>query len=305
MINGLRSVALGVTDLPAAAAFFEDIWALEPVSAPAGAVFLRGTGRYHHILSLHPAPTARILRVTFDVDGKAAVDALAARLRAAGIAALEMPGASNAPGGGYGFGCLDAEGRGLAFNTGVSDHADRGPLPDRVRKITHVNLNTAAPEASFDFFTRLLGFRLTDESIFKFLRCGNADHHSVVLAPAPDATLNHIAFEMPDLDSVMRGAGRMRDNGYPIEWGVGRHGAGNNVFAYFAGPEEIPIEYTAEVLQVDDSYTPHGPDYWRFPSGRSDQWGVTNPRSARLNRIQQLFRFDPKGYFVTRHDPQG
>ena len=110
---------------------------------------------------------------------------------------------------------------------------------------------------------------------------------------------------MPDLDSVMRGAGRMRDNGYPIEWGVGRHGAGNTVFAYFSGPEEIPIEYPAEVLQVDDSYTPHGPDYWRFPPGRSDQWGVTNPRSARLNRIQQLFRFDPKGYFVTRQDLQG
>jgi catechol 2,3-dioxygenase len=36
---------------------------------------------------------------------------------------------------------------------------------------------------------------------------------------------------MPDLDSVMRGAGRMRESGYPIEWGVGRHGAGNNVFA--------------------------------------------------------------------------
>ena len=45
----------------------------------------------------------------------------------------------------------------------------------------------------------------------------------------------------------------MRDSGYPLEWGVGRHGAGNNVFGYFAGPEEFPIEYTAEVMQIDDS----------------------------------------------------
>ena len=53
---------------------------------------------------------------------------------------------------------------------------------------------------------------------------------------------------MPDLESVMRGAGRVKDAGHPIEWGVGRHGPGNNVFAYFAGPEEFPIEITGDVI---------------------------------------------------------
>ena len=66
-------------------------------------------------------------------------------------------------------------------------------------------------------------------------------------------TLNHIAFVMPDLDAVMRGAGRMSDAGWPIEWGVGRHGPGNNVFSYFVGPDDFVIEYTADVLQVDDA----------------------------------------------------
>jgi catechol 2,3-dioxygenase len=96
---------------------------------------------------------------------------------------------------------------------------------------------------------------------------------------------------MPDLDSVMRMAGTMREAGYPIEWGVGRHGPGNNVFAYFAGPEEIPIECTAEVLQIDDCYRYRGPDEWSFPPGRTDQWGVTGPPSARIKRIQDIFRF--------------
>jgi catechol 2,3-dioxygenase len=91
----------------------------------------------------------------------------------------------------------------------------------------------------------------------------------------------------------------MRDSGFPVEWGVGRHGPGNNVFAYFAGPDEMPIEYTSEMLQVDDGYVSHGPDYWKFPAGRTDQWGVTNPPSARLHRIQQMFGFTERG-FVTR-----
>jgi catechol 2,3-dioxygenase len=109
-------------------------------------------------------------------------------------------------------------------------------------------------------------------------------------------TLNHVSFELPDLESVMRGGGRMRDAGHPIEWGPGRHGAGNNAFCYFAGPEEFPIEYTAEVLQIDDSYEFHGPEYWKWPPGRLDQWGITPPHTARWMRIQDLYRFAPGQY---------
>jgi catechol 2,3-dioxygenase len=87
----------------------------------------------------------------------------------------------------------------------------------------------------------------------------------------------------------MRGAGRMKDSGYPIEWGVGRHGPSGNVFAYFAGPEEFPIEYTSDVRQIDERYEPHGPEYWRWPAGRADEWGVTNPHTARWKRIQTMF----------------
>ena len=118
---------------------------------------------------------------------------------------------------------------------------------------------------------------------------------SIVLAKTNLPTLNHIAFEMPEFDSVMRGMGRMKDNGYPIEWGPGRHGPGNNVFAYFCGPDEVPLEYAAEVLQVDDSYQPRPSTYWKFAPGRSDQWGITQPRSARYYRVQRLFGFTADG----------
>ena len=57
----------------------------------------------------------------------------------------------------------------------------------------------------------------------------------------------------------------MRDAGYPIEWGVGRHSAGNNVFAYFAGPDEFPLEYTAEVAQIDDFTCRTGRSTGGFP----------------------------------------
>ena len=109
-------------------------------------------------------------------------------------------------------------------------------------------------------------------------------------------TLDRIAFDVPDINSVMRGMGRMKDNGYPIEWGPGRHGPGNNVFAYFCGPDEVPLEYAAEMLQIDDSYRTHDSNYWKYTAGRSELWGLTAPRSARYYRVQRLFGYTADGW---------
>jgi catechol 2,3-dioxygenase len=103
--------------------------------------------------------------------------------------------------------------------------------------------------------------------------------------------MNHIAFLMPDLESVMRGAGRMIDRGYPIGWGVGRHGPGDNVFAYFVDPMGFVIEHTAEVLQVDDDYAFRGPDEWTWPPGRTDQWGIAPPKPDSVKKAQLAIRF--------------
>jgi catechol 2,3-dioxygenase len=108
---------------------------------------------------------------------------------------------------------------------------------------------------------------------------------------AERATLHHIAFEMADIDSVMRGAGRMRDAGYPIEWGLGRHGPGNNVFAYFVGPDDFVIEYTAEIEQVTDATPVRTPADWVYPRGHSDLWGATPPPSERMKAAQKKIGF--------------
>ncbi|HZT50642.1 MAG TPA: VOC family protein, partial [Stellaceae bacterium] len=139
-----------------------------------------------------------------------------------------------------------------------------------------------------------LGFRLSDRTaMMSFLRC-NSDHHSVAFVQAKHAALHHIAFEMPQIDSVMRGAGRMKDAGFPIEWGVGRHGPGNNVFAYFFSPDEMVIEYTADVEQVDERYVAHGPDYWTWPPGRSDQWGIAIGPTERMRAAHDRIGFAPE-----------
>ena len=295
LIRGVRSVELIASNLDEAAHFYETVWCLAPVAASNEARYFRGTGGYHHVLGLHGGTQPAVVRIAFDVADRAGVDALHEKISAAGA----MPGKPTkltTAGGGYGFACKDPDGRNLAFVTDCADHADTADVLDRPRKIVHVNLNTVDFDGTLKFFTQALGFRVVDDNApLWFLHCDNSDHCSIVLCKLNLPTLNHIAFEMPEFDSVMRGMGRMKDSGYPIEWGPGRHGPGNNVFAYFCGPDEVPLEYAAEVLQIDDSYQPRPSDYWKFKPGRSDQWGITQPRSPRYYRVQRLFGFTADG----------
>lgn len=281
-VTALRSVEIGAPDIEASTKFFTESWALSPVTASNGSAYLRGTGAHHHIVALHQRPTAELVRVNLGAPDRAAVDGLHARVSAAGISDIEAPAEITRPGGGYGFGFKDPAGRNLGIVAGAADHADSADVADRPRKLSHVVFNSSEGDGSIEFFTDVLGFKLSDRTgMLAFLRC-NADHHSIAFAFSGGATLHHIAFEMPDLDSVMRGAGRMRDAGWEIDWGVGRHGPGNNVFSYFVGPDDMVVEYTAEVQQVDDSYPTGGPDDWGFGPGRTDQWGVTDPPSGRI-----------------------
>jgi catechol 2,3-dioxygenase len=298
-VKGIRRVEMEVADVERAAAFYTRVWHLTEVERLDGSVYLRGTGRFHYILALHSARgPVSFRRMVFDGGDRKMVDAIHAQVSAL-MGKLTAPRELSWPGGGYGFGFKDAEGRNVAVVCDVADHEDGADIVDRPRKIAHVNVNSADHKACTAFYSEALGFRLVDETVqLLFMHCDNADHNSLVISKESRNTVNHVAFEMSDLDSVMRGAGRMKDNGYPIEWGIGRHGAGNNVFAYFAGPEEFPIELTGDVMQIGPDYPYHGPEHWKWPPGRADQWGITAPHTARWKRIQDMFLFSADGHVV-------
>jgi catechol-2,3-dioxygenase len=295
-VRAVRSVEIGVTDLGNAIRFFTDVWNLEPVTRSPDVIDFRGTSAFHHILTLRRATQVQVERVILDAPDPDRVNSIHHRVRELGAPVDGLPRPLNWPGGAYGFGCCDPEGRSFAVVCDVADHTDAADRADRPRKISHLNLNCANNELTFAFMRDAFGFRLSDQTKqFRFLNC-DSDHHSMVIGFNKEATLNHIAFEMPESDSLMRGIGRMRDQGYPVEWGPGRHGPGHNVFAYFCGPEELPLEYTSEMQQVGEDHTPRMPEDWVWPPGRLDHWGITPGPSARVKGAQNLFRFSSEGY---------
>lgn len=282
---------MGTPDIVRSEAFYLTAWGLTVASRKNGVVYMRGTEHDHHILALHPHPSPEILSVTFRVRAEEDLLCIAASVVSHGGTLLEPLKQNDGPDGGQAVVLSTPEGYIFRFVFGDQRNPNGAPQRDHTLRLAHVNLNCADIETTQRFFESALGFCLTDRSkMMSFLRC-NDDHHSVVLADSGVDGINHIAFLMPDLESVMRGAGRMIDRGYPIGWGVGRHGPGDNVFAYFVDPMGFVIEHTAEVLQVDDDYVFRGPDEWTWPPGRTDHWGIAPPKPDSVKKAQLAIRF--------------
>jgi catechol-2,3-dioxygenase len=282
MINRLRGIALGGPGLTAQADFFRDAWGLQPVAQGDRAVYLRGTDAEHHIVALHDRKVRGVVAIEFGAE-RATIDRMQRDLAARGVRA-SAPAALAAPGGGYGFALADPDGRVLRVISDRATHADSADHDDRPRKVSHVVLNTPQLETVKDFFCDVLGFRVSDwsEDQMVFLRC-NSDHHCIALNRLSHASVNHVAFEMRSLHAYMRGLGRMKAAGSPVAWGPGRHGPGNNPFAYFVVPGNFVFEYTCELQQVDEAT--HQPQVWQRVPHLSDLWGTAGPPSLAIRAV--------------------
>jgi catechol-2,3-dioxygenase len=292
LIEGLRSVSLYVPDLIKAETFYTDIWGLSIVYKDAESTYLAGTGNDHHLIALHKKDgVASVKEVTLRSHSLQALSVIAQLTIDNNGKVLKEPSMEMDPAGGQSIKIQDPNGRIFKivygdFRCEIERHEKDCPI-----RLAHVVMNSHDVNLSQPFLENVLDFSLADRTkIMAFMRC-NQDHHSLALADSDNNALNHIAFVMPDLESVMRGGGRMRDAGYPIEWGPGRHGPGDNVFNYFVGPFGVVIEYTSDVKQIDDNYPVGLPQNWGWAPGRSDQWGITMPPSKELKNAQRIIFF--------------
>jgi 2,3-dihydroxy-p-cumate/2,3-dihydroxybenzoate 3,4-dioxygenase len=139
-------------------------------------------------------------------------------------------------------------------------------------RLSHVVLHAADVAASAAFYERTLGLRTSDwlAQFMCFLRCDTAHHRLALLPGLPN--LNHIAFDVQNVDELMRGISRLSMAGIKLEWGPGRHTAGANIFAYFRTPSGVTLEYTAELEQVnEDTWQP---TVYPLTPEITDQWGT-------------------------------
>lgn len=283
----LRSVELVLPRAAEAAAFMTDVWGLEVAEVRPDAYFLRGSGPCPYLFSLEEGPE-RFVRTTTFTGSPAELATLEPRITAAGLNAT--PTIAHEPGGGKGLIVEMPDGELFRFLAGAHEVE---PLlgRDMPVRLSHVVLNSTDAEATADAVEQALGFKVSDRTGgMVFVRC-NEFHHSLAFARAGYGSFNHIAFEMEDLDAVMRGVGRMRDHGFAPAWGPGRHGPGANVFAYFIAPFGGVVEYSTAVDLVTEDYKVGAPKDWTWPARRIDHWGLSDKDEHALAAAERAFHF--------------
>jgi catechol 2,3-dioxygenase-like lactoylglutathione lyase family enzyme len=288
----LRSIEMSLPDPAGAAAFMVDVWGLVEAERRGETVYLRGSGSYPYLVAFE-AGEEFVRTVTF-TGSDDELAGITARARAKGWPLRQVVSAD--PGAGAGIEVELPEGEVLRFLSGTTEVAPIEGYAKKTRrvmpvKLTHVVFNAADAEACGDAVEDVLGFAVSDRTAgMVFVRC-NESHHSTAFARAGFASLNHIAFEMDDLDTVMRGIGWMRDHGFAPAWGPGRHGPGDNVYAYYIAPFGPVIEYSTAVEKVPADYAAGRPEDWKWPEHRIDQWGISDKDFAGLRAAEERFRF--------------
>lgn len=159
-------------------------------------------------------------------------------------------------------------------------------LPFHIGKLGHVVLQVTDLERSTDFYTRILGFRISDvypEDMMPggmvFLRC-NPDHHALALVgqatgQAHNIELNHVAFEVWTLDEVVRLREHLRQHNVPIDFD-GRRRAGCQIAVEFRDPDNHRLEVYWGLDQVGSDGHVRAPHEWH---------GVPSLEEAMMNPV--------------------
>ena len=143
--------------------------------------------------------------------------------------------------------------------------------PIRIRKFGHIGLYCHELPKMVDFYTRVLGFKVSDvnEKGLTFLRFG-ADHHSLVLAKvdgerkkgAVAGNIHHIALEVEDLDELKRIRKYLLTQGVNLHGKIKHEGPGMNFVLDFEDPEGNRVQFFCVMDQIG----------WDGKSRPKEQW---------------------------------
>ena len=296
MISGLHHYALEVPDLAVAEGFLQD-FGLE-TSEKDGSLVARCPGRDQDQVRLVQAPAKRLHHVTFTLR-PGSMDAVREALDRAGTPVIEPPAGATEEG----LWIRDPDGTAVQLlptepapsrpvaevlvNIGATQQrlnvaqwtqATKDVLP---RRLGHSLLFTAQPGPMTDFYTQVLGLRLSDtihHDRVTFLNAGAGDHHVFGFIASSHPGFHHASFEVPSIDAIAIGADRMRARGRGAGWGLGRHTIGSNFFHYNPDPWGSWIEWFSDIDQIDDCWVAND---WDVPP---HLWGTPPPETFLNNQ---------------------
>jgi catechol 2,3-dioxygenase len=155
----------------------------------------------------------------------------------------------------------------------------RSALPlTRPRRLSHVLLFTRNVSKAIEFYTRVIGLRVSDYSgdNIAFLHgIHGSDHHMIAFARSDAPGHHHFSWDVGSVDEIGIGATHMLEKGFDKGWGLGRHVLGSNYFHYVRDPWGSYSEYSADIDYVPATCDWQGGD--QPPDDSFYAWGPNLP----------------------------
>jgi 2,3-dihydroxy-p-cumate/2,3-dihydroxybenzoate 3,4-dioxygenase len=258
-LHDIRYVRIGTRDVDHSVEFATRILGLELGAREKRAAYLRSDDRDHTLVYLD-APVDDHT-VGFEVADRAALDAAAAELDAAGFAVHR--GTAN-----------ECEERRVAAFVSFTEpsgcsidlvaqpyHSGRPFRASRLVGISgfsHVGMYTTGAARDQAFWTGTCGAKVSDWLGEAPLLRIDEVHHKIALFPSSRHGVQHINHQVAGIDDVMRSYYFLREQGVHIRFGPGRHPTSGAVFVYFEGPDGMTYEYSTGVRMIpkDSNYQP-------------------------------------------------
>jgi catechol 2,3-dioxygenase-like lactoylglutathione lyase family enzyme len=297
-VRALLHYALEVPDQTVGEKFYRS-FGLSEASGRDNAVRLRPSPLDRPVVLLYPGPRKRLHHLAFGAPGDS-FQVTQEALRRAGVPQVDPPRGAQ-EGGAW---IRDPDGNLINVRPEASDApppdpplrlnapghvariAERGypeALAPRPRRLGHVLLFTGDVDRQIDFYTRVLGLKLSDRSgsIVAFLRC-TTDHHNVAFLTSKGPGFHHGSFEVGSVDEIAMGAAVMQEAGWQPGWGLGRHVIGSNFFYYVRDPWGSWAEYFHDLDHIPETCAWQPRDF--PPEDALYRWGPPVPDDFGLNR---------------------
>jgi len=276
-VTDMAFVRVRVPDLDRAEEFLKD-FGLVRVERTGSALYMRGTGSAHHV-HVSELGEPKFLSLAFAAAQREDLDALS---RVPGASAVEE---MSEPGGGHRVRLTDPDGNQVEVIHGMATVQpvphDVLPLNDandglrragvlsrhtrraaKVLRIGHAVLMTGQSDAMVRWYREHLGLLCSDEVLapdnhlaLSFNRVDRGDeyvdHHVLLIEAGPKKGLNHVAYEIHDIDDLMLGHEHLRAKGYENVWGIGRHVYGGQIFDYWMDAWDFMYEHWTDTDRVN------------------------------------------------------
>lgn len=252
-LHDIRYVRLGTADLESSVRFATEVLGLEIVRKTAKTAHLRSDSRDHTLCYFEGDP--RDNTSAFEVDTQEELDRAAARLEEYGCAVRQGT-------------AEEAEQRHVRDFINFKDlsgnsidlvhaphHSGRRYFPSRDAGITgfsHIGLRTLDARRDEEFWTGLLGAKVSDRIGEAPLLRIDEVHHKIALFPSTFAGVQHINHQVQGIDDIMRAYYLLTERGIPIRFGPGRHPTSGACFLYFEGPDGMIFEYSTGVRLITE-----------------------------------------------------